>query len=243
MTDKKQIVTEIIGEASTGKTHTSLLFSNPAIADLTLRGKSEINIRRLYPDDWSKRYFRIKSYNDLRVAVKKAHEDGRVTFIIETGADLRLLLGEAHLKDIQKSSSGRQALGTYEWKQVNKWFHEIVDELVEEYKMNFIITAEMKDQWKQKERTGVRARSGYPRTDFYCDLRLYLKIESKKTGEDPVVVTKTRVAIIAKNGLVDSTSPDWIGKIVLPRDNDPKELKTFRLIMELTQLPEDMWVM
>jgi len=243
VTDKLPIVTEIIGEASTGKTHTSLLFSNPALADLTLRGKSRINIQRLYPEDWSKRYFRIKSYQDLRNAVKKAKEDKRATFIIETGADLRLLLGEAHLKNIQKQKSSREALGTFEWKQVNKWFHEIIDDLVEDSKLNFIITAEMKDQWKQKERTGVRARSGYPRTDFYCDLRLYLKIVSKSTGEDPVVVTKTRVAIIAKNGLVDPTSPDWIGKITLPRDNDPKELKTFRLIMELTQLPEDMWVM
>ncbi len=243
MTDKKPIVTEIIGEASTGKTHTSLLFSNPAIADLTLRGKSEINIRRLYPEDWYERYFRIKSYDDLKRAAKKAHEDGRATFIIETGADLRLLLGEAHLEDIKKRSSGREQLGTYEWKQVNKWFHELVEYLVEKHKMNFIITAEMKDDWVQKKKTGIRARSGYPRTDFYCDLRLYLKIESESSGEDPVVITKKRVALIAKNGLVDSTSPDYISKIILPRDNDPKELKTFRLIMELTQLPEDMWVM
>ncbi len=243
MTDKLPIVTEIIGEASTGKTHTSLLFSNPALADLTLRGKSKINIQRLYPEDWKDRYFRIKSYNDLKVAIKKAREDKRATFIIETGSDLRLLLGEAHLENIQKRSSGREALGTYEWKQVNKWFHEMVEYLVETHQMNFVITAEMKDQWKNKTRTGVRARDGYPKTNFYCDLRLYLKIEKESTGDDPVVVVKKRVAMIAKNGLVDSTSPEWVSKIILPRDNDPKELKTFRLIMELTQLPEDMWVM
>lgn len=240
---KKPIVAELIGEPSTGKTHISLLFFNPALADITLRGKSKFNVRKLYPEDWEERHFRIKSLEDLRAAVKKAYEDGRKTFIIETGADLRLLLGEAHLKEIQKKKSSRQELGTYEWKQVNKWFHEMIDELVEEYEMNFIITAEMKDEWKQKERTGRRARSGYPRTSFYCDLRLYLKIESIETGTDPVVVEKTRVALIAKNGLMDSTSPDYVSKIILPRDNDPSELTTFRLIMGLTQLPEDRWVM
>lgn len=241
--NKKPIVGELIGEASTGKTHTSLLFSNPALADLTLRGKSEINVQRLYPEDWEERYFRVRSLNDLKSAAKKAQEDGRATFIIETGSDLRLMLGEEHLKDLQKEKSSRKALHPTEWKQVNLWFAEIIEYLAETYKVNIILTAEMADEWKSNKPTGRRRRLGFPRTEFYCDLRLYLKIETKVTGANPEVVEKTRVAIIAKNGLVDSTSPDWIGKIILPRDNDPSELTTFRLIMELTQLPEDRWVM
>jgi len=242
--DKKPIVTELIGEASTGKTHTSLLFSNPVLADLTLRGKSEINVQRLYPEDWKDRYFRIKSLKDLKDAVKKAQEDGRATFIIETGSDLRLLLGEEHLKELQKDKPNRQTLHPTEWKQVNRWFAEIIEGLAETHKINIILTAEMADEWgKDSKPTGRRRRLGFPRTEFYCDLRLYLKIETKVTGANPEVVEKKRVAIVAKNGLVDSTSPEWIGKIELPRDNTPSELKTFRLIMELTQLPEEMWVM
>jgi len=240
---KKPIVAELIGESSTGKTHTSLLFSNPVLADITLRGKSEFNIRKLYPEDWEKRYFRVKSLQDLKGAAKKAQEDGRATFIIETGSDLRLLLGEEHLKGLQKDKPSRQALHPTEWKQINRWFAEIIEYLAEKHKVNIILTAEMADEWKSDKPTGRRRRLGFPRTDFYCDLRLYLKIESKVTGTNPEVVEKKRVAIIAKNGLVDSTSPDWIGKIELPRDNDPSELKTFRLVMELTQLPEERWVM
>lgn len=242
MTEKKPIVMEIIGEDSTGKSHTSLLFFNPVLADLTLRGKTRFNVRKLYPEDWEKRYFRIKSLNDLKSAAKKAQEDGRATFIIETGSELRLLLGEEHLKDLQKDKPQRKALHVTEWKQVNRWFAEVIEYLVEKHEMNFIITAEMADEWKSNKPTGRRRRLGFPRTSFYCDLRLYLKIEKTVTGTNPEVVEQKRVAIVAKNGLIDSTSPDWVGKIILPRDNDPKELRTARLIMELTQLPEDRWI-
>lgn len=224
------------------KTHTSLLFLDPVLADLTLRGKSKTILKKLYPDDWEERYFRVKSYDDLRAALEKAHTDGRRTFVIETGSDLRLMGGEEFLKVLQSRKAGRQALHPTEWKAVNEWVNKIINKVVEEYKINLIITAEMSDEWVAGKTTGKRKRSGYPRMDFYADIRLYFKIDTKMEGTDPVVVTKTRTALVAKNGFINQVSPDWIPKITLPIDNDPSELKTFRLIMGLTKLPEDRWM-
>ena len=76
--------------------------------------------------------------------------------------------------------------------------------------------------------------------DFYADVRLYLKVETKVTGINPEVVEKKRVAIVAKNGLVDQTSPDWVGRIEIPRE-DPVTGETFEMIMKLTGLGEERW--
>lgn len=233
---------ELISEAAVGKSHTSLLFSNPILVDLTVGGKSKFNVQKLYPKDWESRYFRIVVYEDIIKALIKAHNEDRKTFIIETGTELRLLLGERALKDLQKDKPQREALGTYEWKEANNLFKVIVSKCLEEYKMNLVITAELKDEWKSKEKTGRRERDGYPKMDFYCDLRLYMKIEEEITSVNPEVKTKKRVALVVKNGLVDSLSTEWVGKIELLYDNDPSKGETFRKIMELTKLQEERWV-
>lgn len=220
------------------KTHTSLLFSNPVLADLTLRGKSRVILQKLYPEDWEDRYFRIESYDDLRKALDKAHKDERGTFVIETGSDLRSMGGEEWLKELQKAKSQRKALHPTEWKQVNSWVNEIINKVMEEYQINLVITAEMQDEWKDGKTTGRRKRSGYPRMDFYADVRLYLKVETKVEGVNPEVVHKKRVAIVAKNGLRDQTSSEWVSKIELPYESPPTG-ETFKMIMELASLPEE----
>ena len=244
---RQAVFVELIGEPSMSKTHTSLLFLDPILADLTLRGKSRIILEKLYPDDWKDRYFRIKSFDDLRKALDKAHEDGRRTLVIETGSDLRFMGGEEWLRELQKKRPDREALHPTEWKQVNSWVNEIINKIMEEYQISIVITAEMQDEWGKDNKgmsrtTGRRKRSGYPRMDFYADIRLYLKVETEVEGVNPEVVHKKRVALVAKNGFINQTSSDWIPKIELPEDNDPSELKTFRLIMELTQLPEERWL-
>lgn len=226
--------TELIGEPATGKTHLAMLYSNPVLADLTLRGKSKVIVQKLYPEDWEDRYFRIKSFDDLRKALKKAHEDERDTLIIETGSDLRLMGGEEFLKELQKKKSERQTLHPTEWKAVNTWFNEIVNKAIEDYKMNLVLTAEMRDEWKSNKATGRRERSGFPRMDFYADLRLYLKVESKVTGVNPEVVEKKRIAIVAKNGFKDQTSSEWVGKIELTHE-DPPTGETFEMIRGLIE--------
>lgn len=238
----KPLMTELISEAAVGKSHTSLLFSNPVLCDLTVGGKSRFNVQKLYPKDWESRYFRIVVYEDIIKALAKAHTDGRKTFIIETGTELRLLLGDKALKDLQKEKPQREALGTYEWKEANNLFKTIVGKCIEEYKMNLVITAELKDEWKSKEKTGRRERDGYPKMDFYCDLRLYMKIEEEITSVNPEKKVKKRVALVVKNGLIDSLSTEWIGSIELPYDNDPSKGETFKKIMELTKLQEERWV-
>lgn len=237
---RQAVFVELIGEPSMSKTHTSLLFLDPVLADLTLRGKSKVILQKLYPDDWEDRYFRIKSFDDLRKALDKAREDGRRTFVIETGSDLRFMGGEEWLRELQKAKSSRKALHPTEWKAVNSWVNEIINKTVEEYQINLVITAEMQDEWKDSKTTGRRKRSGYPRMDFYTDIRLYLKVETDVEGVNPEVVHKKRVALVAKNGFKDQTSPDWVSKIELPYE-DPLTGETFKMIMGLTGLPEEKW--
>ena len=241
MTEKETVFIELIGEPSTGKTHISSLFSNPFLADLTVRAKSQFVLKKLYPEDWKDRYARLTVYKDLEDALVKAHNDGRKTFIIETGAELRLFLGIEALKLIQKDKPQRQSLGTYEWKKVNEMFKDLVEKCMITYKMNLIITAELKDEWKAKQLTGRRKRDGYPKMNFFADLRLLLKIEKVVTEPNPETVVQKRIAVVAKNGFISQLSDEWVDRIELPEDNDPSEGKTFGIIMKITGIDEERW--
>jgi len=233
------VIVELIAESGDGKTHLSLLFSNPALADLTEMGESIEIVRKLYPDDWKSRYFRCKTFQHVRNALNQAHTDGRKTFIIETGSHLRLVIGEEALEDIQKDKAKRKSLHPTEWKYVNSEMSKFLSKLKEEYKMNLVISAQMDNEWKNKEMTGKRKNQSYPKMGHIADIRIFLKIKKVEIGETK---TSKRVGQVIKIRLVDKLSEDYTKEIIFESDNDPSKLKAFKQIMSITKTDESRWV-
>lgn len=238
--DPLPVITELIGEAGDGKTHISLLFSNPILCDLTEIGESVEIVRKLYPEDWKDRYFRCKTFQCVRDALNQAHADGRKTIIIETGSHFRLIAGTEALEDLRKAKSQRKSLHPTEWKIVNEQVAKFLSKAKEEFKINVVFTAQMDDEWKGKEKTGKRKNESYPKMDHIADIRIFLKIKEVDIGG---VKTKRRVGLIFKNRLVDKLSSEYVKEIIFERDDDPSELKTFRQIISVTRVDESRWVM
>ncbi|MHA3965039.1 MAG: AAA family ATPase [Candidatus Thorarchaeota archaeon SMTZ1-45] len=238
--DPMPVITELVGEPTEGKTHIALLFSNPALADLTETGESVEIVKKLYPEDWSDRYFRCKTFQDVRNALNQAYKDGRKTLIIETGAHLRLIAGAEALEDLQKNKPERKNLHPTEWRYVNEEVAKFLSKSKEEYKMNIVFTAQMDDEWVNKEKTGKRKNESYPKMDHIADIRIFLKI---KEVEIDKVMTYRRVGTVFKNRLDDKLSPDFVKQIIFERDNSPSELKTFKQILSITKVDEERWVM
>lgn len=234
------VIVELIAEASDGKTHLSLLFSNPALADLTEMGESVEIVRKLYPDDCDDRYFRCKTFQDVRTALNQAHIDGRKTFIIETGSHLRLIIGIEALQEIQKNKAQRSSLHPTEWKYVNAEMSKFLSKIKEEFKMNLIISAQMDDEWKKKEKTGKRKNQSYPKMDHIADIRLFIKVKEVEEGE---TTKKVRVGKVLKNRLVNKLSSDFTKEIMFESDNNPEALKSFKKILAITKIDESRWVM
>ncbi len=239
---KQPLLLEIIGEAEAGKTHTSLLFSNPALIDTTAKCEALSIVKKVFPEDYEERYFSVRSWQEILDAVKKIKEARFKTVVIDTAADLQEVAGEAWLKEV---NGARKRAGKSEWKEIYpitnyKFVRMKVDamifEIVSPKKMccNLIFIALMKDEWMKGKSTGRRKRDGYRRSNFQADLRLFLQLE-KGVGEDLMPTGKyVRKCTVVKNRFVDKCSEEWKGEIETPL--------TFEKIMEVTLLKREEWV-
>ena len=159
---KVPLFVEIIGEPSVGKTHLSCLFPKPALLDTTPKGEGYYIIRKIYPEEWKQRYFRVRCFKDVMIAleyVRKRRELFR-TVVVDTGADLRSLAIDACLEELRKEKPERQRLMPEEYSCVNKKVNEFVDEVTDPERlcMNLVFTAQMKDEWVDRRPTGRRIR-------------------------------------------------------------------------------------
>ena len=234
------MILELIAEAGDGKTHLSLLFSNPALADLTEMGESVEIIMKLYPDDWKERYFRCKTFQDVRNALNQCKVDGRKTLIIETGHHMRYIAGAEALADLQKDKKSRKNLHPTEWRYVNEEVAKLLSKAKEEMKINLVFTAQMDLEWVAGKTTGKRKNQSYPKMGHIADIRIFLKIKEVIINE---VKVKKRIGQVFKIRLVDKLSPDFTKEIVFESDNDPSELKSFKQILSITGVDESRWVM
>lgn len=242
---KQPLLMEIIGEAEAGKTHTSLLFTNPALIDTTAKCEALSIIKKVFPEDYEKRYFSVRSWQDILEAVKKIKERGFKTVVIDTAADLQEIAGKAWLVEVNMV---RKRTGKSEWasifpitnyKYVRTKVDNLIFEIVSPKKMccNLVFIALMKDEWKGGKKgsfTGRRKRDGYKKSAFQADLRLFLQLE-KEIGENQIPTGKyVRKCTVVKNRFTDRCGSDWVNEIVTPL--------SFEKIMTITKLPEEEWV-
>jgi len=232
---KVPLFVEIIGEPSVGKTHLSCLFPKPALLDTTPKGEGYYIIRKLYPEEWKQRYFRVRCFKDVMIALEyvRKRRDFFKTVVVDTGADLRSLAIDACLEELRKEKPERQRLMPEEYSCVNKKVNGFIDEVTDPERlcMNLVFTAQMKDEWVDRRPTGRRVRDGYPKANFQADIRLYLELK-RKVDEKTMKYLEgyERVCRVIKCRFRDMTSEEWIAEL--------KELN-WEGIKKLTKLKEE----
>lgn len=219
---KVPLFVEVIGEPSTGKTHLSCLFPKPALLDTTPKGEAYVVLKKLHPQDWKKRYFRIRCLEDIRKSLQyiKVNKDNYRTIVVDTAADLRGLGYDECLKELQKENPKRQALMPEEYKCVNRKINGIIDEITDpegDLAMNLVFTAQMRDEWIGRKSTGRRVRDGHPKANFQCDIRLFLQIKQRVDRKTMQYIPNeyVRICRVVKcrfRNQVDKE--DWVAELV-----------------------------
>jgi len=213
---KIPIMVEIIGEPGTGKTHLSLTFPNPLLIDTTPKMESLVVAKKLYPEDWQKRYRHVNTMQQLRAAVEYGIREGFKTVIFDTSPDLQRLAVNEWLQETGKEKPYPIVVFGQIRDKVDKVIYRVVSA-----ERNVVFTSQLKDEYVGGEKTGRRERDGYKRLDFMCDIRLYLKIVEVKEGSKKKY---KRVAKVIKNRFLDVLSPDYVWEIVNPSFEDIKKL-------------------
>lgn len=231
---KIPLFVEVIGEPEAGKTHLSCLFPYPALFDTTPSGEAYKVLQKLYPDEWRKRYFRIRDFDDFMKKLRIVKNDSSTkvcTVIVDTSVDLRVLGGEAHLKELK---GDRKRLMPEEWAPVNSRIDSFINEIINTMGLNLVFTAQMQDEWANRNKTGRRIRKGVPNMNFQARLRLYLQV-TQKTDENMRYINEwERKCLIIKNSFRNKADKeDW--KVTL--DNI-----SWKGIKELVKLEDDEFV-
>lgn len=213
---KVPLFVEIIGEPETGKTHLACLFPKPALFDTTPSGEAYKIVKKLYPNEWKRRYFRIRDFADFekQLAIVKNQPDFFKTVIVDTSVDMRSLGGQAHLKELQKEKP-RKALMPEEWGPVNDMVNEFILKVTDKMGMNLVFTAQMQDEYEKRAKTGRRIRKGIPSMNFQAALRLYLQIQ-QKVGADMHYIPDEyeRICTVIKNRFRNKTDKEeWMPKL------------------------------
>jgi len=250
------LLVEIIGEAESGKTHnSSSMFPQPAHFDTSPKQEAKPIIRKLFPEDWKKRYFTVRMWEDLMSGVKAALErDDVKTIVIDTSADLQDLAAKHWLKE-----KGKDAVYPItQYAHVRDKVDELID-MVARKEKNLVFTAGMKDEWVGKgtdaHATGRRIREGFARSPKACDIRIYLYLEEiwqcpncKNTlklptgqsglkctpcGKDFALIGVERANKMVKNRFVDRAGKNWVESL--------KKLD-YQTLMESTTLPKEEWI-
>jgi len=217
---KTPLLVEIIGEPATGKTHLSLLFPNPMLIDTTPKKEALSIVKKLYPEDWQKRYRHVTTMAELRNAVEYGLKAGFKTIIFDTSADLQKLATKEWLIEHKKESPYPIVV----FGQIRDKVDEVIYKIIKS-NVNVVTTSQLKDEWIKGEKTGRRERDGYKRLAFMSDIRLYLKIVEKKVEVGGKTGVKyVRVAKVIKNRFIDITSPDYVFEIENPDFEKIKKL-------------------
>lgn len=216
---KVPLFVEVIGEPAVGKTHFSCLFPSPALLDTTPKGEGYFVLRKLHKD-WKRRYFRVRSFEDIRKALKyiKVNKDAFRTVVVDTAADLRGLAIKECLEELRKEKPERQRLMPEEYSCVNEKVNGFIDDVTDpegELCMNLVFTAQMKDEWIDRKNTGRRIRDGHPKANFQCDLRFFLQLK-RKIDEKTMQYKDEyeRHCRVVKNRFRDMTdAEDWVKEL------------------------------
>ncbi len=230
---KVPLFVEVIGEPSTGKTHLSSLFPNPVLLDTTSKGEGYSVIKKLFPDAWERRYFRVKCFEDFRKHLKyiKTKTDFYKTVIVDTSPDLRALGSKEYLGELNKAGKDRQALMPQEWRwvneKVNDWIRDITDP--DKLCMNLVFTSQMTDEWISGKPTGRRVRKGVPDMNFQADIRLFLQLRQKVDNTMRYTGEFERTCSVLKCRFRDQAdSNDWINELKNISWEGIKELSKLR---------------
>lgn len=212
---KVPLFVEIIGEPESGKTHLSCLFPKPALFDTTAKGEGYVVLKKVCPEDWKKRYFRIRAYDEFDKQLKIVKQQKAIfrTVIVDTSVELRAQGGEAHLKELNKVKP-RFSLMPEEWGAVNALIDTFIYTITNpaDMGMNLVFTSQMQDEWADRKPTGRRIRKGYPNANFQSDIRLFLEIKQQVDQSTMQYIDKyERTCRVVKNRFRDRVNPnEWI---------------------------------
>lgn len=199
MSGKLPLLVEVVGDTGKGKTHTSLLFPEPVLVDLTITGESDLIVMKLYRDDWKERYFRPDSWGDLYMFLQDEKRLKRFkTVIFDTSRDLVNLVSRRWCDEHGK----KEVYPPQAWGQVYDMVDEILSYLIYKKEMNVVLTSGLKDEYIDGKRTGNKERDGFTRLPGRCDVRLYVVVENG--------VRKWKVI---KNRFVDETSSEYVKEL------------------------------
>jgi len=222
-TVKIPLFVEIVGDTAVGKTHLSLTFPKPLLIDLTPKGEGLPIVLKLYPEEWLKRYIRVRSFGQIREAVKNAiRNPDYLTIIFDTSTDLRQLAAEEYLRETGKKS----VYPVTEWRYVREKIDNLIYEIINA-KKNLVFTSQLKDEYIDGKFTGRKVRDGYKKTPYFADIRIYLVLRKTDKGYK-------REGVILKNRFVDKASEEYVERI-----EDP----SFEKIVEITKLPKEVLVL
>ena len=198
---KIPLLVEVIGEPAVGKTHFSLTFPQPFLIDTTPKAEAMVIVMKLHKD-WKKRYVNATRYEELVSAVEEAvrREDVK-TVIIDTGADLQAIAAK-HYLEMKK----RQGLMPVEYGRVRDMVDQQIIRRVIESEKNLVVTAQVKDEYIDGQKTGRKIRDGYPRLPHMADIELQIILD--KEASPP----KRRIMVL-KNRFMDATDPNYISEL------------------------------
>jgi hypothetical protein len=218
---KIPLFVEVIGEPSAGKTDLSCRFPKPAVLDTTPK-KECYAVMRKYLPDWKKRHFPIRSFEDIRTALKsvRVNPNDFKTVVVDTSADLRVLGSREYLDQLKKAGKDREALMPEEYKWVNAKVDALIDEVTgtgeKGMYMNLVFTSQMRDEWgADRKPTGRRTRKGYPDANFQADIRLFLQVTQKVDKDTMQYIEEyVRTCRVVKNRFRDQTNKEeWIPEL------------------------------
>lgn len=227
------ILTEIWGEPSAGKTHSAIDgWPNPLLVDtaFTTMGFRELEIDP-DPDERGESWpvlLKLCEYDDSEAEGKYRYLDSwpqdlpwgtdHETVILDNAADLKVIAANEYCRRNDADWPRQQ-----EWGKVNDMIDSLLRRLKNEY--HVVVISQMKDEYVNDVKTGEKERDGPKRMDHRADIRIRMSVDD---GE--------RSAIVKKNRFLDPASDEYGAE-----GSDLGGSIDIGTIMALTSVPEERW--
>lgn len=196
---KKKISIEISGEQGIGKTHLACSFPKPAFLDTEHKGY--VVLRKFA----NKRWFPAKNMQDARRFVEACLEDPEIeTIVWDSGTDIQDWAEQELLAETGKLPTDN-IWPRVQYKQVYRKIDEQVFKIVgsteEEIKKNFIVTARVKDEYLNDQKTGRAIRDGYKKTPYQLQLMIQLE-KGIRAYDGSLMLPQYIFGKVVKNGYI-----------------------------------------
>lgn len=227
------ILTEIWGEPSAGKTHSAIAgWPNPLLVDtaFTSMGFREIEVEA-DPDEKGESWpvlLKLSDYDESAAEQQYRYLDqwpddlpwqsDHETVVLDNAADLRVIAANEYCRRNDADWPRKQ-----EWGKVNDMIDSLLRRLKNEY--HVVVISQMKDEYVNDAKTGEMTRDGPKRMDHRADIRIEMSVDDSE-----------RTAIVQKNRFMDPASEQYGAE-----GSDLGGSPDLASIMALTDVPSERW--